>query len=303
MRHLNPRCTVKAAKELGKLKAKARDALEALAKVAAEDKDDDVRTVAKNALASIREALDLIGKNDAEKALAPLVKNLKSKKVQDRMEALDKLSKIGEKALPVSASVVEAMMDNNASVREAAAECLERVDPTIHKHVVSLLYDKNELVQERAVASLAKLGSDAKGAAPALRARYAASTNRAPNFDALEALLKVTPNDPVITNEVLRLVGQPPPNPNDFFAGQITNLSREIGLKHLNSLDVPVAKKVTALIAALSDPTARVDAVQRLGKLGADAKAALPALMKLKLDNNVNVRDAVNKAIAAIKDE
>lgn len=82
---------LKAAKELGKLKAKAKPALETLGKVAESDPDEDVRSVAKMSRAAIRDASETdpvaqklaAAKDDykaaAEKARAGLLADLKRK--------------------------------------------------------------------------------------------------------------------------------------------------------------------------------------------------------------------------------
>ena len=61
---------LKAAKELGKLKEKAKDAIPAL-KVAATDSDEDVREVAKKALAAIKEATEKIEVAKVDEKLGP----------------------------------------------------------------------------------------------------------------------------------------------------------------------------------------------------------------------------------------
>lgn len=82
---------LKAAKELGKLKARAKPALEALGKVAESDPDEDVRSVAKNSRTAIRDAVETDPvaqklaaakeeyKAAAEKARAGLLADLKKK--------------------------------------------------------------------------------------------------------------------------------------------------------------------------------------------------------------------------------
>lgn len=65
----------------------------------------------------------------------------------------------------------------------------------------------------------------------------------------------------------------------------------------------PRKKKVDALIAALADPNYRIPVIERLAKFGAEAKPALPALMKLKLDSVPQVREAATQAIETIKAE
>lgn len=52
-------------------------------------------------------------------------------------------------------------------------------------------------------------------------------------------------------------------------------------------------------LGVLREPVAALIVVQRLERYGADAKASLPALMSMKLDGDVKVREAT-KAVEKI---
>lgn len=316
----NEAIRLKAAKELGKLKEKAQSATEALAKVAAGDPDEDVRAVAKKALAAIRESIAEADKEMDKELVAPMLKGLKSKKATERTSALEELARMGEKARPATSAIVEAMVDSTPAVREAAAGCLEKVDPTIHKQVVSILYDDTLAKQKEAIAQLAALGARAKGAVPILKYRYGNpikipfTTGRGvPTIDyalyeALEALVKIAPDDALTVGEVLRLVSQPVPvfpvrNAPAQAAQRAAEQGRATGLRLIGAVEATKAKKVTALVAALEDPANRVAAIGLLGNFGPDAKPALPALMRLKLDGVAAVREAATRAIDVIQAE
>ncbi len=163
--------------------------------------------------------------------------------------------------------------------------------------VVTILYDKSEVEIHDSEKALGKLGVRAEGALPALKYRWFTSIAdpRALEVDysALEALVAVGPDDPVVINEVLKLVSAPPKD-------RLAYNNRSEGLRHLDSIDAPNAKKVAALVAALADPESRLAVVRRLERYGADAKPALPALMGLTLDGDVKVRDAAAKAVEKI---
>jgi HEAT repeat protein len=294
----NEAVRLKAAKELGNLKGEAKPALELLGKLAA-DPDEDVRTVAKKAIASIKDGVAVADKEKDKELVAPLVKKLKSKKAADRSAALDELATLGERARPASAAIVEAMLDPSASVRENAASCLEKVDPTIHKHVFTILYDEKRANQAKAIEELSGLGARAKGTVSVLKWYYGKKVGH--SYFALSALTKIVPDDAAVVSEVLRLVSLPPRPEVDGTDGN--RYAREHGLNLLDAVEASAAKKVAALVAALGDPFFRVQVINRLAKFGADAKPALPALKKLKLDSDVKVRDAASKAIEAITAE
>lgn len=303
----NPDASVrlKAAKDLGKLKEKAKAAITPL-RDALKDEDEDVRAVAKNALAAISEAPEVEKDKDAD-IVAPFVEKLKSKKESEKIEALVALGSLGEKGLAGSGAIAEMLLDPTPSVREAAASSLEKVDKTIYKHVITMLYDNNGNNKAAAVDALNNLGSRAKGALPILKYIYSSSLaaipanqnprlrKKIPDYRSFLALVAIAPADPFVVDEVLRLVSQP---------GQaIVGLedSRAYGLASIDKITANDAKKVKALTAGLVDPRHRVLIIQRLAKFAGEAKPALPLLTKLKLDSDAAVRDAATKAIETIK--
>lgn len=91
---------LKAAKELGKLGAKAKDAIPALEK-ATKDADEDVRGIAKKSLAAIQQAAG--GKKPDTKGddtLATLIKDVKANNTKAKLAAMAKLKEMGEKQRP-----------------------------------------------------------------------------------------------------------------------------------------------------------------------------------------------------------
>lgn len=70
----------------------------------------------------------------------------------------------------------------------------------------------------------------------------------------------------------------------------------------LPDLKIDGKKRAPALITtALADPEPRAETATELGKLGVDAEDAIPALTKLKLDPDKEVREAASNAIELIK--
>ena len=285
---------LKAAKELGKLKERAEPALEALAKVAERAPDEDVRAVAKRSLLAIKEAVAEADKDKDKEAVEPFLKKLKSKKAADRQSALEELAKLGERARPATAAIAHAMMDASPPVREAAAGCMEKVDPKIHPYVVSMLYDESDSQKSASALQLGKMGARAKGAVPVLKYHYSSYAAKFKRSDTttLGALVAIIPDDPQIVSEVLLLVSSPN-----------VRYGRLEGLRLLDLVEATNKKKVEALMGTLSDTSYRVQVIEKLAKFGMDAKPALPALMKLKLDSSPSVRDAATKAIETITAE
>ncbi len=99
-------------------------------------------------------------------------------------------------------------------------------------------------------------------------------------------------------------ISEPPVGRTSFQVRQQIMIARSSGLELIDRITTTNAKRVTALIAATAaEPFQRVTAVEKLGKIGADAKPALPTLTMLKLDSDTKVREAATKAIEAIKAE
>jgi HEAT repeat protein len=205
---------LKAAKELGKLKEKAKDAIPALMAATA-DSDEDVRLVAGKALAIIKEASGkgAPGKGDAAKGDAKivlLIKELQSKDAKVRIAAIAKLEELGEEAKPAGAALVEfGMLSNLKGVKEAAATTLEKIDPEPYKDIAILCFDTDFDKISKAFVKLGELGSDAKAAIPAMKRLYQKNTFEQKQADGrlvpvaipvyiLESMILTSPEDPSV---------------------------------------------------------------------------------------------------------
>ena len=122
---------LKAAKELGKLKEKAKDAIPALTITANKDEDEDVRVAAKRSLEAIRDAVGVRANQDKIKELLnPLIVDLKGKNAEKRIAALDKLADLGTQAIDAGPAVVEfGILKSAPALREAATATHEKIDP------------------------------------------------------------------------------------------------------------------------------------------------------------------------------
>jgi HEAT repeat protein len=329
---------LKAAKELGKLKEKAKDAIPAL-KVATTDSDEDVREVAKKALTAIKEATDKIDAAKVDEKLVPLIKDMRSKDNKVRLAAIAKLEELGADAKPAGAAIVEyGMMSPNAAVKNAANAAFEKIDPLVHKEIITVYYDEDEKKKNAAVTSLQLMGSKAKAAVPIIKGyhQFLVGKHRYTPSNTLAALVKIAPDDESVQAAILALVGgSDSALPWSYIRGSdrefVVNLmhelkiddkqklaplvsglaaagtrsdrrDREMMIAELGKLRVENKEKYPALMTALSkNTTERALIINELAKLGTDAKGALPVLMALKTDKEEAVRIAANNAIEAIK--
>lgn len=228
-----------------------------------------------------------------DEATAPLVKSLKSaKKASDKIAAIGKLADLGEKARPAADAVAEMLIDPMEAVRVAAADAMEKIDPEVHKLLVIYVFDADQTKKSMALAELAKI--KAKAVLPILWRRMAMPTDPI----VFDTIVAIDPADPRVVEEVLRRVSLPAAAGTD--SGERNTYFRRSGLKHLDAVETTTAKRVAALTAALVDKQTRVTVIESLAKFGPDAKAALPAILKYKLDGDAKVRDAVAKAVEEI---
>lgn len=299
---------LKAAKELANLKDKAKAAIPALT-VATSDADEDVRAVAKRALATIKETTGAADAAKASEKLVPLVKEMQAKDVKVRLKAIAELELLGAEAKPAGAALVEyGMMNANAKVREAASTAYEKIDPEIHKHVLTILIDADSENKAQAVRTLQQMGVKAKGAVPAIKyfhASVASERSRRrlpPAYYTLHALVIIAPEDSVVRQAILSSVSAPDgAMPTDDYRADAQDRKKII--EDMKALKIDTKKQVEALLSGLAvSKSHRVVIIQELGKIGSDAKAALPALTALKSDGEKTVREAASAAIDAIKE-
>jgi hypothetical protein len=234
------------------------------------------------------------------------------------LAAISKLEEMGADAKTAGAALVEfGMMSPNPKVQEAANAAFEKIDPLVHKEVLTVLIDQSLVTRNQAVESLKQLGARAKAAVPAIKlyhnnlcqglmesgGKLAVRPNRGlhPPMHTLKALVAISPEDADVQKLILGIVGGPdtgmPREPG------FTVVPRAEMIAIMHSLKVENKQKYAAFIAGLSaSKQDRPLLIQELGKLGPDAKAALPILQALKTDKDVAVRTAAAAAIEAIKE-
>jgi len=98
------------------------------------------------------------------------VGQLKHGSVQERLEAVAAMGRIGERAKPAAPALAEALKSEDPVLRVAVAEALWQAnkDPAAVAAFVAGLKDKNWIVVENAIEALSRIGPGAKAAVPAL---------------------------------------------------------------------------------------------------------------------------------------
>jgi HEAT repeat protein len=297
---------VKAAQALGDAGEAGAAAVSAL-KDASKDKDEILSRTARKSLEKITKGVAAARGREASEKLKPLINDLKSRRQDARLKALNEISKLGEEGKAAGEEVVEALLDPSATISQAAADCLEKIDPRLQKLVVTLLIDQNVQQRGQALQEIDRMGTDAQAALPVLLAGYQASgivstavvrgraTSRRAvySLDALlHAMCSVAPEDTRVIQAVLDTIKHQP-----TVASGLRFSAIDLGLR----LKIDAKKMVPALIISLNDPYCRVKAIDKLAGFGDEASEAIPLLTKLKLDPVKEVREAAKEALAKIE--
>jgi hypothetical protein len=190
------------------------------------------------------------------------------------------------------------MLDSNAAIRIGAADALEKIDPKLHGHVVTILIGQDK---DHAVASIKLLGADGKPSLPALA--YFFKANRA-NFGRLhdsrtffDTLVTVGGDDKRVGSIFQdALTGAPPNQINAFAWSEV----RTMACQFVNKSKMAAKDKTAALVVATKDATSCLAAVVALGEIGPDAEAAIPTLKQLKQAQNDMLRAAATEALGKI---
>jgi hypothetical protein len=239
--------------------------------------------------------LFLIG-SAAGQEVKQLVKDLKDS--AKRMNTLGKIAELGPKAAEAAEPLVEIMMDKSPAARSKAATALEAVDPEIYRHVMTLFIGQDK---DKALKDIADMGASGKAALPvvlkiALRP-YPGDKEDYPDprlqLRAIEAMRKLAPDDKRVAKAILTLASRPRKARNDSI--------RLEALRNLDEMDIDAKEKVPVLMPALNESSCVMLAIQALGRMEADAKAALPALKRLKFSPIDAVRDAATEAVRKIE--
>jgi HEAT repeat protein len=300
-----------AAKALGSAGLAGKAALKDLDD-AAKDPDAGVRKEARRAIDKIQAAAGLEAKALMQQKLAPLLKDLKDKSAATRQKALEGIADLGPDAADASEAILSMFSDRSPAVQQSALDALEKVNPTLHKPILTLVVDKDAVPRVQAISQLQKMGKDAKPAVPLLLRLYQAQVADPRQFNPgllcdliLAAVGDIDPDNRDYIDLVLSVVSsprQPIAGPGGIGSGAPSrDKAIVMAMRLVKDGHLDASKLVKPLIAAMADPQVEVQAINALGALGADAKDALPALKRLKADPQQAVRDAAADAVKKIE--
>lgn len=240
-----------------------------------------------------KEAKDLLRKIEGTLKAAAL--KLQDKNPAVRLATAKQLAKLP--AFPeakdfVGEAVCLAMLDPVPAVGIAAAEALEKIDPAVHPHAVTLIIGQEKGGGAR---ELGKLGKNAKSALPILfYYHYQTGKTGAISTDYLfDILTMVAPDDERVVRLVLDGIAKTQPI--------MGNGPRFYALNVLDRIDAKKKDKLKALTMALNDGVDAIRVIEAIAAMGSDAADAVPILTRLKLSTDDQMRDAATKALAKIQ--
>jgi HEAT repeat protein len=250
--------------------------------------------------------------------IAKLVRELRSDRPANRIRAAEELSRMKEKARPAARAICEAATDTDESVRQAALEALEKVQPALYEPVLTLMVDGGRNNQARAARIIEQMGEDGKPATPVLLAHLRLH----PAVADIKALRVVASDDPataVLLLELMTYGGQRPSDEGWQIRNAATAALRDVAKSQPSQRREIVKSLVAAIrnaqttaegasgrhplhiediVAAEQSFQTAIVAINTLAEIGPDAKEAVPELKKLKLSPSASMRRA---AIAALE--
>ena len=259
------------------------------------------------ATAAIRCLLMLTDEQDelVQKSVPQLVKSLEDARAEVRNDASLTLVEIGPSVIP---AVMPSLRSSVAGVRIETCEILGHQGVAAASAVPDLLVvlaDKDELVVRAAATALGDIHSNAAVCVPALR-KLLDSKSVPVRIVASQALAEFGPEATPAVSALLPLLkdshapvraaaagalGATKDGRVDVVGALIGLLSDEnaaVTMKAANGLSQIGEAAVPALVRTLKDEKFRVLAIEILGEIGPEARAAVPSLLELMTRGDVN---------------
>ena len=228
---------------------------------------------------------------ESESLVSGFTSDMKSKSSSTRIKGARALGELGSKAFSASQALCEAMLDLNPSVKEAASESLEKVNPNLHAVVLPMIVEGNQVKKMQYIRNLGQLGTDGRPALPLLLI-YRQAHHGGP--DLIRVMAAIAPDDRPLTAN---------------FASWITkdkDAKSRVAMAELIPKMAGGKEYVKTLITVIrTDPdnVVKVAAINAIGEFGPDAKAAESVLRLAKSNSEEAVRNAAARALILVMSE
>ncbi len=282
---------VSAANGLRELGPQARDAAPALATMLS-DTDERASRAAVEALVRIGSA-----------GVPFLVEALDDRRKPVRLQAINGLGQLGERANVAVAALVNVVEDDEEELQKRALQVLSHMegDPAITVPAARKALDDPKL----RLTAMRLLGNIASGAATAPLFGTGGSTAAVAVPDLVPL---VNHPDPDVQREAIRTLGQIGPRASDAAPDLIRAFHRgdtgvrSAALHALARMKLKSAEAAGVIVSALDDPEDRIraDAASALNQLRADVDAAIPALTRGLHDPHERTRQSAVWALGSM---
>lgn len=255
------------------------------------------------------------------------IKDLKNSDAKVRTNAAKSLGALGEKASAATSALCSATLDRSATVRRAALEALEKVNPELYSPISTIVLDNDGANLAKAIYTLAKMGQDAQPAIDFLLSKFGAASNSPTPFGSYSdsvffkdawkgysddltrgrrlaswaeafyrALITIAPED----ERVIKL------NKNVASQRQIDPNHRMVAIRFLYHRwagdDETKRKEVYRFLkSAFTEASPSIEIIEMIADYGSLAKDFVPTLKRLKLSSDSEVREAAAKALEMIE--
>lgn len=314
LRDSDPLVRFQAVRAIEQLGVGGKTALPALQQVAATDPDEDVSRAALKALQTVRAALE----KEEKVALEGVANGLQSKDIALRLKALAQLQALGLEGQSATPLVLQSMVEILPAHRDEHLATLARIHPVLHQPMMSL-FSRPEEERYKALESIAALGSDAKGALPALMFVFknslapTAATKVFANGDflvgALYAMSKVASRDRQVGQAMLEamLAANKPVQHFTYVGSDISGVknfnSRVTALYLAETIGVENKLLIPVLLRWLDDfPSYQLLAISRFERMGPAGKVAIPKITEIRASSSdKKVREAASAALLTLQ--
>jgi HEAT repeat protein len=217
--------------------------------------------------------------------VARLTAGLSAATPAERYDAADALADLGLAAQPASAQLIAALATTDAELRWRAARALgasgsAAAAPALLKAAA----DQNALVRAQAIFALGRLGVNDQQSLETIVSRLS-DPDVAVRRASVRALQMIRPDRQKMIPLVVKLLEDSDPH---------------IAMRALHTIAEGGAESLPALIAALDHPEARYWACLAISEMGAQAKTAVPGLVKVLADERPEVRLQAAIALAEV---
>ncbi len=257
---------------------------------------------------------------DPKAAAAALAKQLQDSDAGRRADAAQKLAKLGADARPAYAALVEALKDQEQSVREPALTAVVALKPTPAELPVlrTALRDPSPELRIAASRALADRGQEAKSELVFLRVLTLdedASVKEAAQKaverveeDLLGILVKsLQDKAPQVRSKAAQELAEMGENAKAALPTLMETLADKnsaVRVKVIEALQAIGPHAVAVLGEALRDKNldVRLGAINALSRIGPDARSAFPDLVLGVMDGNVKVKEETGQALGRLGD-